>query len=123
MGLHWDLTKIENHEEIQADDEWGITETIIWMTMSVGLQGITEENVEEFVQRAAILQALSGPWMSHGIYVTDEMIRRRVGLFTNVSDEKRAAWIKRQTDKQFTSGLINRQRVASAQKIAELENA
>lgn len=120
MGLHWDLSKVQDSEEI-TENEWGITETIIWMTMSVGLQGITEENVDEFCARAAILQALHSPWLSQGIYVTDEMIRRRVGLFTNVGNEKRAAWLKRQVDDRAIQRLIRVQREESAEIIAGLD--
>jgi hypothetical protein len=120
MALHWDLSKVKNSEEI-TENEWGITEAIIWMTMSVSLQGITDENVGEFCARAALLQALHGPWLSQGIYVTDEMIRRRVGLFTNVSDEERAPWLERQVDDRATKRLINAQREESAEIIAALE--
>lgn len=121
MALHWDLSKVKDSEEI-TENEWGITDAIIWMTMSVGLQGITDENVDEFCARAAILQALHGPWLSHGIYITDEMIQRRVGLFTNVSDEKRAAWLKRQVDDRATSRLIRNQREESAEIMASLQS-
>ena len=121
MALHWDLTKVDDSEALMEGTEWSITETIIWMTMSVGLQGITEDNVDEFVYRAAFVQAIHGPWLSYGIYITESMIRRRVGLFTNVSDEKRSPWMKRQMDGTAMARLIRAQQQESDQIIARLE--
>jgi hypothetical protein len=121
MALHWDLSKVEDSEALTEGTEWSITEAIIWMTMSVGLQGITEDNVDEFVYRSAFVQAIYGPWLSYGIYVTESMVRRRVGLFTNVSDEKRNAWMKRQMEGNAMARLIRAQQAESDEIIARLE--
>ena len=121
MALHWDLSKVEDSEALTEGTEWSITEAIIWMTMSVGLQGITEDNVDEFVYRTALVQAIYGPWLSYGIYVTESMVRRRVGLFTNVSDEKRNPWMKRQMEGNAMARLIRAQQSESDEIMARLQ--
>ena len=122
MSLRWDLSKCENWQEMQ-DTESGITDAIIWMTIAVDLGEITEKNWKEFAERAAIVQALGGPYLMDGIYVTDEMIRRRIGLTTNVANASWSEWIKRWTKKGTMGDLVARQREVSTKKIAELESA
>jgi hypothetical protein len=118
MSLNWDMSKVEDHRDL-IDNEWGITQAVIWMTMAVGMQEITKDNVGEFCRRAALLQAVDGPWLVGGIYVTDEMIQKYVGLGTNVSNETWAKWAKRQLSD--VDRLIERQREESARLIAERE--
>jgi len=124
MALTWDVTNVTNSEEITEGNEWGITETTIWMTMMLGLSGITEANVDEFVARSALCQAIDGPLLSmngKSVYVTEEMIRRRVGLRTNVTEEKRAAWLKRQTEDRSTiKRIVRKQSEANEEVIASL---
>ena len=124
MALHWDVSKCENVDEMQ-DKESGITDAVVWLTMAVGLGEITEANCEEFCRRAALVQMLNGPWLIRGIYVTDEMIRRRIGLGTNVSNETWAQWSKRYLSKKDILALadreVERQREVSADIIAERE--
>lgn len=125
MSLTWEVTNVTNYEEITEGNEWGITETTIWMTMLLGLSGITEANVDEFVARSALYQAIDGPLLrmnGKSVYVTEEMIRRRVGLRTNVTEEKRAAWLKRQTSHEDTiKSLVARQSKSYAEALASLE--
>lgn len=118
MSLNWDISKVADYKEMQ-ETESGITDAVIWLTMAVGLGEITEANCDEFIRRTALVQAVTGPFLSHGIYVTDEMIRRRIGLGTNVSDETFAKWSKRYlNDVEF---LVNRQRQESERIMAELD--
>ena len=124
MALHYDFTKVEDAETL-AENEDGINEAIVWLSMGVNLQGITEDNVDEFCVRAAFLQALFGPYLSHGIFITDEMIRRRVGLHTNVSNEDRESWMARQL-RNFdgpAERLMEKQRKQSAENMARLQSA
>lgn len=123
MALHYDFTKVEDADAL-ADTEAGINEAIVWLSMGVNLHGISEDNVDEFCVRAAFLQALFGPYLSHGIYVTDEMIRRRVGLTTNVGHEDRESWMERQL-RNFdgpAKRLMDKQRERSAEIMASLQS-
>ena len=129
MSLRWDITNVEDFDAIQTDAEWGITEAIIWLTIAVDLGGITAENVKDFANRAALVQAVDGPVLAHGIYVTDEMIERRIGLSTNVSDVKFGPWLNQRFVKSSRgmsnpfARLLKTQREVSAEKIAELTSA
>lgn len=124
MSLNWDISKVENYKEMQ-ETESGITDAVIWLTMAVGLGEISEENFEEFTRRAAIVQMLNGPWLVRGIYVTDEMIRRRIGLGTNVSDETWEEWAQRYFNEDsmidFADRKIEQQRSESEHIMAELD--
>ena len=124
MSLNWDVSKVADYKEMQ-ETESGITDAVIWLTMAVGLGEITEKNCEEFARRAALVQMLNGSWLIRGIYVTEDMIRRRIGLHTNVSDETWAAWSKRYLSKKDMVALadreIERQRAESERIMSELD--
>lgn len=124
MSLNWDISKVKNFEEMQ-ETESGITDAVIWLTMAVGFGEITEDNVEEFAQRAALVQMVNGPWLVRGIYVTEEMIRRRIGLGTNVGNETWAQWSKRYFSKrelvELADRMVKRQRAESERIMAELD--
>lgn len=99
MALNWDVTDVTDWEELQGDDhERVVTECCVWLTMAVGLQGITLSNLEEFTRRAALVQNLTGAYMRMGgepFFLHHEHFHRRVGLSTNVANESRSAWLKR----------------------------
>jgi hypothetical protein len=101
MALNWNVTNVADWEQLQSDDhEYVVTECVVWLTMAVGLRGITESNLDEFTRRAALVQHLSGAYMQkdgHPYFLHREHFERRVGLSTNVGDESRAAWVKRWT--------------------------
>jgi hypothetical protein len=101
MALNWNLEKCKDLEEIKSKEEWGVTESIIWTTMITAIGHITENNWKEFLFRVKVIERLSGPLLNkHGekgvepMYFTPEMIKKRIGLHTNVSTETRAAWMK-----------------------------
>ena len=101
MALHWNLEKCKDLEEIKGEKEWGITECIIWTTMPAAMGSITESNWKEFLFRVKVIEKLSGSLLNkHGengvepVYFTPEMVKKRIGLYTNVSTETRAAWMR-----------------------------
>ncbi len=111
MSLNWDLSKAEDWESLKTDEEWPVTQTLIFRTMAVGIGEITEKTLPEFYARIAFLERLngsfvkaqddSGAWVDRPITVDD--IRRRIGLTTNVfPQETRAKWAKRQADSVLT---------------------
>lgn len=117
MALHWNLEKCENLEEIKSEKEWGTTNNLIWMTMAVGLGEISEQNWKEFLFRIRVLERIDGAFLyinhpttdppesgkirREALYYTVEMVKKRIGLYTNVSNETRATWIKRRTTEMF----------------------
>lgn len=85
----------------------GVTNALIWMCMGVGLNGITEDNLVEFAVRCRVLDGINGKPLSEHDEATStykprsftfEELQAHVGLRTNVSNEKRAVWLKRIVD-------------------------
>jgi len=113
MSLNWNVADVANSEaicfyEFERDGEQcrrltQSTENLIFLTMVVGMGSITEDNYKEFYKRVALYEGLRGPVQLRlndgGHYVevpyTLEDIRQHIGLRTNVSEEKPAAWRKR----------------------------
>lgn len=91
MALNWNLTEVKDHEELIGEDDWAITESIIFYTMLVGMPHISEANHEEFFTRVHFYEKLFGSV----VYMIDENnnrinypitleeVRRRIGLRTN----------------------------------------
>lgn len=112
MALTWDISKIENYEELLVDAPadmgpevrdkvlGGLTNCLIWMTMATGLDKgweLTEEYVPEMYARIKLLEKLGGPLLTQGsdpYWITVEDIQRHVGLQTNAGTKTRAEFIK-----------------------------
>lgn len=108
MALHWDISKVKDHhllhntkdangnlpfpegsdEDMEGDAEWAITERIIWLTIGIGMNQITEKNWEDFYRRVQMWQQCKGAVMRKGnepFYLTPDHIYRRIGLYTNAT--------------------------------------
>lgn len=93
MGLSWNISKVNNYEELTEENEWNKTESIIFYTMLIGMPGISESNCAEFYSRIHLYERLFGSIL----YSVDENnnrvdfpitfgdIERRIGLNTNAS--------------------------------------
>lgn len=65
----------------------GLTHTLIWISLQVGIQKITEKNVDEFFRRVQEIEK-DGAWMNSPdgpVHFTREDIVRHIGLGTNVT--------------------------------------
>lgn len=127
MALTWDLTDIENYEELLVPYEGedakegdktldGITNTLIWLSISTGIGTITEKNWTEVYARVKFLER-DGALMNRGgepVYFTTADVRRRIGLKTNASfkDETRAAFLKK-----FGTDLDRYKRAAEREEV------
>lgn len=101
MALSWDIRNVANHEELMTDEEHQITSAIVFMTMAVGINEITEKTLPAFIGRAAAIEAFGpfyvGPQKEDGTRepgLTIDMIRRRIGLRTNASPKSNAQFTK-----------------------------
>jgi hypothetical protein len=90
----------------------GRTEGLIWATMMVGMNGITEKNAEKFYARLSLFEHLNGAlrkqWIDgedepREIYYTTEDVRLHIGLGTNATNETDAAWLKRVTSQHLAA--------------------
>ena len=101
MSLNWNVTKCADHEALSTDEQWPITQTRIFATMAVGIGEIrNDDDAAEFFARLSLLDSLDGPFLVDGkgkrSEITPDMVRRYVGLSTNVFPrESRAKWLKR----------------------------
>ena len=122
MALHWDLSAVENGDElcwIEATEdnpnhgiEAGksylnpITNALIWSTIAVDLPGPTAENVGEFYARLRLTERVFGPFLiraevdgkrpeGEAAMITIDEVIAHIGLSCNVSTKSRAQWLKR----------------------------
>ena len=112
MSLDWDLTKIKNYKEVcWEENEDGtsrlnaVTDSLIWLTMAIGIGRITEENAPEVYGRIAAYEKLFGSFMikfddngKQRVFVTPEDVNNHIGLSTNVAKETEASFRKRIVD-------------------------
>lgn len=103
MALTFDFSKCADLKRIR-DDEWGLTDALIWATMFVGMPRITEDNAAEFYARLHLIECLNGN-LSHRAgepyFITLEDIKRRVGLVTNATPWTRPQFIKHKVGNYF----------------------
>ncbi len=88
MALSWDITNCSDIELLKSGAEWNKTEGIIFSTMSVDMQSITEENAIEFYARLRLLSAVYNGFFydketDQYVAPTFEDVRIRIGLKTN----------------------------------------
>jgi hypothetical protein len=105
MSLDWDVSQVENYEEILDEEsgEWTITNGLIWRTLALGIPRITEKNWREVYYRNRVIDVLNGPAVfkfnedgTKTNEITPSAIKRRIGLSTSVT---------KLTDKQFASNI------------------
>lgn len=78
-----------------------VTETIIWMSLAVDLNEITKNNVDEWVFRMNLLNALPKGSVGRlqgdlGSFLVNRLdIVNHIGMKTNAANRTRAAWLAR----------------------------
>ena len=105
MSLNYDFSKVSEHEKLHEDkNEWQLTDTLIWLTMAVGIREITEKNYVEFYSRLHFLEKLEGTFVNADgkpRYYTIEDVKRRIGLSTNVTNYTRLQFINMKSKRFF----------------------
>lgn len=102
MALNWNIEKCQKLEEVKQD--WAVTETLIWLTMSVGMREITNANYKEFYARVHLVELLNGSFLykeREPRYITLEDVKLRVGLRTNSSTKTRSQFNKTYLDRYY----------------------
>lgn len=99
MALTWDVTACEDSESLIGEQEWPITNALVWATISCGMCLDDPKDFPEFYARLYVVEKLTGPMIADGdgkpYSITAEDVRKRIGLRTNVGHETRAQWLKR----------------------------
>jgi len=115
MALSWDITACRNHEELWSNENKSITEQLIWLMMATGIGEITVKNYADLHARIKVLEAMDGAYINKveqgctqcyncngedtivPYFYTVEDISRRIGINSNVTNEKFPTWFKRIT--------------------------
>ena len=92
MSLNWNIQDFDEDHEIMQEDEWERTKSIIFLTMTMGINHITEKNYVEFFTRVSFYEHVNGSffWKNNDgvredIYFTLEDVKKRIGIWTNAS--------------------------------------
>lgn len=106
MALNYFYEKIDNYEELMVDPPAGsnpkarrrlgpLTETLILLTLPMGVREITESNVGEVWARLDMLQRIQGAFLNRyseeaekieDVWFTAEDVIRHIGLSTNAAE-------------------------------------
>lgn len=128
MALHWDVSRIDlkvRTIEVDGEQEMSrVTESLIWATMAVGMNSITEENAEDFYARLHLYELLRGPFLHKSgepAPMTPEQVRAHIGLHTNASIVSLVKWrnqltsdVLKQATRLYTDTIADADLAASA---------
>jgi len=87
MPLTWDATEVRDFDTL-TDDERVTLNSLIFASMPVGIQHITEDNAREFYARVSFWEKVNGAYRMNedgDVPFTADDVRRFIGLRTNVS--------------------------------------
>ena len=100
MPLDWN-TQASNPPLPQDENEEIVQNTLLHLTMIVGINNITEATWQEFYARCVVLEKLNGSYMRRkkksGLEdrpITPEDVKRWIGMRTNASTMTRAQFMK-----------------------------
>jgi len=105
MALNWNVEDVANWQELFVEIEGGyremieIHERILRYTMTIGIGRITEKNWKKFYDRVYMWERVHGTeyytlYELKPIYVTEDDVKRMIGLRTNVSDFPKTEFLK-----------------------------
>lgn len=106
MSLNYNLSRTEwaKQDETAREQEWPVVNAIILSTMVLGVDGISEKNVEEVVTRIRFFEALEGGFLTQrgkSIPIPEPIIRSLIGLTVNVSPVSWKAFSRRIADNWY----------------------
>jgi hypothetical protein len=111
MSLNWSVADVRAYKQLhdgqdQGGAGWLITDSLIWASLFTGMGTITAENWREVYVRTKAAHTVLGMHVYRTLsqdgsrfveqHITPGMVRRRIGLRTNVS---------KKTDAQFKKWL------------------
>lgn len=102
MALNWNISNCNNWESLKSDEQWPVTNTFIWATMSIDMNEITEDNAIEFYARMKMIEfcsdglLFSADEFGNRVPITYQHVTDRIGLHTNAySRNTFSQWFKR----------------------------
>ena len=108
MALSWDITEVKDYKTVTThptdSNKWHpVTESLVWASLAVGINHITEKNVHDFYVRVNMYEKLFGAYLwnvekgSHQLFTLED-IQSHIGMRTNISNK---------TKSQFLQSLFN----------------
>ena len=110
MALHFDFGKVADYQRLTTDpldeNRWHpVADALVWLSLSCGYNHITEKNYKDIAKRIALYQMAGGAYFSYyegegdsknrvSIYITEEDVRRFIGMHTNASTKTAAQFNK-----------------------------
>lgn len=107
MSLDWSVCDMKNYDvlttfvESTGNRKWHpVTETLIWATMSVGINHITEDNWQDFYERLYLYERVTGAKLMRGArgdeknFITPAEVYMHIGLSTNASSKTKTQFMK-----------------------------
>ncbi len=100
MSLDYDFSECVGREDWSARDQ-DILDNLIWGTITVGLDRITEDNLSEWLLRMRMARAnnLAAFQMKYqnetGYYIQLVHLRKFIGMRTNATELTRSKWLKK----------------------------
>ena len=93
MGLDFNYGQIKDWENVcfhpgENGEMKVLTSSLIWATMAVGINKITEKNALDFYKRVNAFERIFDAYRTSAegpVYFTLEEIRQHIGLYTNAS--------------------------------------
>ncbi len=91
MPLTWDITRVIDFSEINSGTESVKTQGLVFATMVIGMNEITDANAGEFYTRIKMLEGANGALVytsdiaGSDYFYTPADIQRRIGLHTNAN--------------------------------------
>jgi hypothetical protein len=118
MALNWDVSKVENYEEIMNDDNYVVTESIIFYTMFVGMPVISQTNYTEFFSRVHLQERLFGSTVYQvdennnrvDFPITLDEVKSRIGLRTNADTFTKSKFLSKTFERFSSESLRSHQK-------------
>ncbi len=123
MPLNWDTTTVEyfknNPDELWVNDDLNVeTKSLVFGTMSIGIGHITEKNYLDFYARWKVLEKMDPSFYLYSTFIdsqkmyhhlTVDVVKKHIGLATNVSYESNTKWSERMSRNRFSKNLTKNQ--------------
>lgn len=110
MSLDYNFTEIPKNSPTDAENDetkmHPVLYTLIWATISIGLDEITWENVDEWVARLRMYEGVFGTFLNAKVdgkfqptSLTRKDVETYIGMYTNASTLTRRQFTKRVWDR------------------------
>ena len=102
MALNWSIENCNNWKSLKSDEQWPFTNQLIWVTLAIDMNEITDKNATDFYARLKVIEFCNDGLLrteQGEIPFTFQHVTDRIGLHTNAySKNTYAKWLNRIAD-------------------------